>query len=159
MISLRIYKTPDFPVYQKNELFIKLNVMTKNSCGMTLIELLIVLCMLGILYAIAYPNYFSYLIATRRIDGKTALLDLSSRMESYYTINNSYPTDIRSILNSDVSPEGWYKLKISSSSESSYALEASPQRAQVADSGCNVLTLDHLGVKGRSGTAAVEKCW
>lgn len=141
--------------------------------GFTLIELLIAILIVGILASIAYPAYKDYIARARRSDGQSALLDLASRMERYYSENNTYQTatlgagnNTTDVLSSTASPEGWYSLAISSASGSTYTLTATPQNAQATtDTKCQTLTLSSLGVKGiatgpagtPTGTASI--CW
>ncbi len=47
-----------------------------NSRGFTIMELMIVVAIIGVLAAIAWPNYTSYMNKGRRADGITALLQL-----------------------------------------------------------------------------------
>lgn len=132
--------------------------MIKKLVGLSIIELVIVLCILGILCAIAYPSYILYLIRAHRGDGKTALIELATQMEYYYISNNAYPREINSILSSDISPGGWYVLSLTAT-PSSYTLTATPTKSQVNDVACGTLSLNNLGLKDRSGTATLETCW
>ena len=63
-----------------------------HQIGFTLIELMITVAIIGILSAIAYPSYESYVRKSRRVDAKNALLDLASRQERYFSVNNKYST-------------------------------------------------------------------
>lgn len=58
--------------------------------GFTLIELMIVVTIAAILFAVAVPTYQSQVRHSRRTDAKTALLDLAVREEKFLTLNNSY---------------------------------------------------------------------
>ncbi len=143
----------------------------KNK-GFTLIELLMVLVIIGILISIAYPSYRDYITRARRSDGQAALLDLASRMERYYSEENTYATatigtgNATDVASSNQSPEGWYTLVISSATANSYTLQAIPQNAQAtADTRCQTLTLNSQGVKGITAgpsgtpTGTATDCW
>lgn len=58
--------------------------------GFTLIELMVVVAIVGILAAIAYPAYTNSVIKGKRAEGRTALLSLMQQEERYFTQNNSY---------------------------------------------------------------------
>lgn len=56
--------------------------MQKQQYGFTLIEMMIVVAVIGILAAIAYPSYQRYVIKTKRTDMMTELQNIASRIES-----------------------------------------------------------------------------
>ena len=62
----------------------------KRSRGFTLIELMIVVAVVGILAAIAYPSYTDSIVKGRRAQGRTALAELMQQQERYMTQNNTY---------------------------------------------------------------------
>ena len=55
----------------------------KNAKGFTLIELMIVVAIVGILAAIAVPNYFNYLAKSQQAEAKTNLGAIYIGMTSY----------------------------------------------------------------------------
>ena len=63
--------------------------MTKHT-GFTLIELMIVVAIIGVLAAIAYPSYQRYVINTKRTDAMTELQNIATQIESRKLINGSY---------------------------------------------------------------------
>lgn len=146
--------------------------MRAKSCGFTLIELLIVILIIGILAAIAFPGYKAYVTDARRSDGQGSLLSLASRMERYYSDHNTYQTATigtgaaTDVLSNNATPEGWYTLSITAASASGYTLQATPIKAQAtADTWCGTLTINNLGVKsittGPAGTPTytAAQCW
>lgn len=63
--------------------------MVKNR-GFSLIELLVAIAVVGILLAIALPNYQSYVLRGRIQEATTFLADARIKMEQYYQDNRSY---------------------------------------------------------------------
>lgn len=58
--------------------------------GFTLIEVMIVVAIVGLLAAIAYPSYKDSVLKGRRAQGRTALAELMQQQERYMTQNNCY---------------------------------------------------------------------
>jgi type IV pilus assembly protein PilE len=63
--------------------------MRKNK-GFTLIELLITVAIVGVLAAIAYPSYRSYVVRNNRAAAQSALMDISQRQQQYVIDNRAY---------------------------------------------------------------------
>ena len=129
-----------------------------------MIELLIVLVITGILATISYPSYRDYIIRAHRTDGQLALLDLACRMETYYAEHETYETatlgtgKATDVLCRQLSPEGWYTLSLTETTDKTYTLQATPINAQ--DTHCQTLTLNSSGVKGATATAiGISQCW
>ncbi len=141
--------------------------------GFTLIELVITMAILGILVSIAIPAYTSYVQKGNRPAAKTALLELASREESYYALNNAYasqPTTLGYTSNSISVPgssQNYYTVTVASVSSGTvpgYTLQATPVTGSVqASDACAIYQLDHLGNKSNvtSAGAAVStgNCW
>ena len=62
----------------------------KRQTGFTLIELMIVVAVVGILAAIAYPSYSESVLKGKRAQGRTALAELMQQQERYMTQMNCY---------------------------------------------------------------------
>ncbi|WP_394787638.1 type IV pilin protein [Rhodoferax sp.] len=60
------------------------------SKGFTLLELMIVVAIVSILAAIAYPAYTSSVLKGKRAQARTALADLMQQQERYMTQKNCY---------------------------------------------------------------------
>lgn len=62
----------------------------KYKRGFTLIELMIVVAVISILAAVAYPSYQDSILKGRRAQARTALLELQQQQERYMTQFNCY---------------------------------------------------------------------
>lgn len=67
--------------------------MLSREKGFSLIELLIVILILGILAAVAIPNYLGTQKKAARAEAKSNLESLALALEQYYAVNNIYGDD------------------------------------------------------------------
>lgn len=125
--------------------------MQRLKKGFTIIEILIVVSIIGILASVAFPAYDESRKKGRRTDGKSALLDLASKMEAYFYTNKTYTVDLTQLGYAAVpsTPEQHYTLGVNPSSAacpitSCYELQATAVGVQTSDGN---LTLDSLGRK------------
>jgi len=58
--------------------------------GFSLIELMIVIGIIGILAAIAYPNYQEYIIKSNRAAAQAAMMDIANREQQFLLANRAY---------------------------------------------------------------------
>ena len=131
--------------------------------GFTLIEVMIVVAIIGILAAIAYPSYDEYVKRGNRTEGQAFLSDVAARQERYFSQNNKYITAVGDIaklgLSNANSPTSKYTITLASggTDDGGYLLTATQQ---FGDTKCGNLTLNALGEKGRTGTGkTLEECW
>lgn len=140
--------------------------MNKNR-GFTLMELMIVVAVIGILAAIALPSYWNSVMKSRRTTAQTALLDLASREERYYTANNAYTSDLTllgfpagtSVAVPDNSSNHYYDVSVTvPTNAASFSLQAAPAGTQAKDTACATFTYNSSGVRGITGNSTTP-CW
>ena len=134
--------------------------------GVTLIELLVTVAILGILGAIAYPSYQDYVRRANRGEAKATLVETAQVLERNFTEASRFDqtsggTAIDSAwLPFAHSPKGGtpkYDISFSAGpSATAFTLQAVPTGTMVGDE-CGTLTLTSTGVKGVS--TAKTDCW
>lgn len=67
-----------------------LQKMRKRMEGFTLIELMIVVAIIGILAAIAIPNFLNYQCKAKQSEAKTLLGNIATAEEAYFTEYDTY---------------------------------------------------------------------
>jgi type IV pilus assembly protein PilE len=67
--------------------------------GFTLIELMIVVAIVGILAAVAFPSYRQYLVRASRVEAQAELLELASLQEKIFLNSNSYAFSVTTAYN------------------------------------------------------------
>ena len=137
----------------------------RHQNGFTLIEVIVVVLILGILAAIAIPNYTEYIQRGRRADAKTALLQLAQWQERRRTETNSYATataQLPGLANVQSNGQTIYTVTIAAgATANAYTLTATRAGVMAADP-CGDFTLTSLGIRGNlnlSGGRTSDQCW
>jgi type IV pilus assembly protein PilE len=130
-----------------------------NVRGMTLIELLIVVAIVGILAAIAGPAWNDQVIKSRRADARNTLLAAQIEQEQYRANNLTYATSMSAMgMGSfDSTTRDYYRVEVVSADATSFLITATPNGNQANDSTCNVFAVRQTGPE-HSGYAALS-CW
>ena len=115
--------------------------------GVTLIELLIVLVIVGILGSIAWPSFVDAMNRGRRADAFSALATLTQAQERWRANNPSYQQDLNALPGAMlVSKGGHYDLSVVSNSatQTGYRARASARSGspQNADNPCQMLEVE-----------------
>lgn len=131
-----------------------------NQRGFTLIELMIVIAIVGILAAVAYPSYAEYIRRGHRAEARAALLQGAQWMERAATATGVYPLTAAYPANLKAVPNNRYDIAVVSDG-ATFTLTATPKAGQVGDK-CGNYTLTNTGLRGANGVttgAIVTECW
>jgi len=130
----------------------------RKTSGFTLMELMIVVAIVGILTAIAYPSYRSSVEKSRRAEGKGLLLDAANRQERRFADTNEYASDMTELGYADspaISENGHYS--VAAALTDGFTLTATPKGVQVADTKCATIMINARGQKTSTGGGL--GCW
>lgn len=135
--------------------------------GFTLIELMIVVAVVGILSAIAYPSYAEFIRRGHRAEARAGLLQAQQWLERAATATGSYPALASFPASLTTVPGNRYVISYAPAPAAapftSYTLTAAPQGAQTSDK-CASYTLTSVGLRGANGKTSGQAgydtdCW
>jgi type IV pilus assembly protein PilE len=132
----------------------------QRTRGITLIELMIVVVIVGILASIAYPNYREFAARAKRTEAKTALLKIATNQERFLLDNNTYTEDLLPLGFSSspfITETGSYRVRVMpGANANNFTAEAVFLLGGSEANKCARFTLDGRGIKESSPET---DCW
>ncbi len=137
--------------------------MPRNQRGITLIELMIVVVVISILAAVAYPNYQEFVARAKRNEAKAALLRLATNQERFYLNNNTFTADLRQLgFTSDddgdtsITENAYYVIEVTGANASNFTATATYRFGEPEVSKCETFTINGRGAKTSD---PYDDCW
>lgn len=136
---------------------------TDNSKGFTLVELMIVVAIIGVLAAIAYPSYQRYVIKTKRTDMMSEMQNIASEIESRKLAQGSYSAisaGVKTDFATAYPRQGTqlYDVTITNPLVAKWTITAIPKTgSQMANDG--TLTLNYQNIRCRGSVCGTGKEW
>lgn len=130
-------------------------IRNHKQFGFTLIELMVVIAVIGILAAIAFPSYQQHIRKSRRNDGMNALLEAAEKLEIVRARTGAYSTVLADGNINAESEKGYYgNLTIAEPTaacpiSNCYVIEITGQAGQENDD-VTAYRLSSTGVKERN---------
>lgn len=150
--------------------------LKRHTAGLSLIELMVVLAIIGVLSALAYPSYTQHLARRDRLEAISLLYEAQLFMARYYAVNSRYSADSAGVVppllparlqSTSVQASTRYSLSVQAGLNS-YTLIATPQSVNPQALLCDQLSLslNHTNTKSALALdgsvpepAAVSACW
>lgn len=132
--------------------------------GFTLIEVMIVVAIVGILSAVAYPSYVAYIMRSNRSAAQGYMLEVSNLQQRYLLDARAYAPNLATLSTSapsNVSPNYDIKIALTGTTPPGFTVTATPVVGSQSsrDTACGTMSVDETGAKTASGTSGPAGCW
>ena len=140
-------------------------ISTMRQQGFTLIEVMIVVAIIGILSAIAYPSYAEYIRRGHRAHARAGLLQAQQWLERASTATGVYPTALPATFTWANDTTKRYTIGFQTgNTDAAFTLTATPKNGPQKNDKCGTYTLSNTGVRGAAGKLSSDTgynpdCW
>ena len=144
----------------------------RSQLGVTFLKLMIVMAIIAMISAFAYPSYMRYVVKTKRTAAQTTLLRVADRQQQFFMDNKRYAANLTNLGFTEdplfVSEEGQsvaagdpdavYTVSLVNVAATTYTVIGAPLGSQLERDGkCGTLTLDQTGARQALGGG--DDCW
>jgi type IV pilus assembly protein PilE len=129
----------------------------RREAGLTLLEVLVTLGVLGVLAAFAVPTWQQHRITLRRVEARAELLATVQRLEACRTSLAVYDNPACTVALPLLTALGSYRVEGQVTAQA-FQLTAKPVGEQLGDA-CGEFSVDHVGTRGVSGSIPSGECW
>jgi type IV pilus assembly protein PilE len=131
----------------------------RNARGFTIIEILIVVAVIGILSAIAFPSYNNYVMRSKISEAVGNLSDMRAKMEQYFLDNRTYVNACEAGTVAPLPTGKYFSYACSNLTGSTYKVTATG----MAEMSAFVFSIDQNNVRATEGVpagwTASASCW
>ncbi|HNP37142.1 MAG TPA: type IV pilin protein [Woeseiaceae bacterium] len=132
------------------------NRMYRSMRGVTLLELMIVVVVIGVLTSIAYPSYRDAAARAKRNEARAALLQIATNQERFYLNNNTYSGNLADMGVNATTETGTYAIAIDNVSANNFRATATYLKADAEAGKCANFTVWGDGTRS---SAPLTDCW
>jgi type IV pilus assembly protein PilE len=144
----------------------------KSQRGFSLIELMVVVAIVAVVMAIAFPSYDRYVVRTKRAIAQNALLQVADRQQQFFMDNKRFAA---SLANLGFAANPWvvdddgastvagdadavYSVTLTNVTQTTWTATAAPLNGQLSrDADCGSLSITQAGAKASAGGGS--NCW
>jgi type IV pilus assembly protein PilE len=128
----------------------------KRHSGITLVELLVVVTIIGIIAAVAVPSYRNQTLRANRTEAKTVLQQATQVLEKCFTRTRSYATCAAQVATGNT-PGRLYNIRLETTA-TTYTVSADAINGQTADTSCGTLSINQMGARTPAAPDP-NRCW
>jgi len=129
----------------------------RRQSGVTLLELMIVVVVIAILTAIAFPNYRDFVDRAKRNEAKALLLEIAQNQERFYLQNSTYGTLAQLGYGTHLDTDsGTYRITVNGPDASNFDAQADYLKGGNEASKCVRFNIDG---RGTQTSTPYDDCW